>query len=117
MAKGELRCIGSAQHLKSKYGKGYVLTVNLLADPTPDDSVMIELTKFVEDSFGHGDGNTSLISSVNKTKKYLILKSVDTSISEVFRKMELNKSRFGIREWGLSMSSLEDAFISAVTTD
>ena len=29
MVGGRLRCIGSAQHLKSKYGRGYTLTVKV----------------------------------------------------------------------------------------
>ena len=29
MVKGELRCLGSTQHLKNKYGGGYVLEIKL----------------------------------------------------------------------------------------
>lgn len=133
VAKGELRCVGSAQHLKTKYGKGYVLTINLnpfnesniaegvsgVGVVAPVESSNLEnieemLTSFVVEQLGHGGDGVSLISSVNRTKKYLIEKSPSITISEIFRLMELNKSRLNIREWGLSMSTLEDAFISAV---
>ena len=155
MAKGELKCVGTAQHLKLKYGKGYVLTVNLMPptgtasaggphsnprnNPGDDESDFDNrissgaasvdencdatdaaaaagdaLKRFVVNELGHGHAGTALISSVNRTRKFLIHKSSDTTISEIFRLMEQNKSLFRIREWGLSMSTLEDAFISVV---
>ena len=53
MAKGEMRCIGSAQHLKSKYGKGYTLTINLL--PTGDEVQQQEkLGEFIIDNLSGG---------------------------------------------------------------
>lgn len=130
VAKGQLKCVGSAQHLKLKYGKGYVLTVNLLpeiehsARPSDytersaalhDQSVQSDdLQNFIINELGHGQDGTSMISAVNRTRKFLIQKSSATTISEIFRLMEMNKSRFRIREWGLSMSTLEDAFITVV---
>jgi ABC-type multidrug transport system ATPase subunit len=131
VAKGQLKCVGTAQHLKLKYGKGYVLTVNLMPElessaggSRHSDVISNEITErsehedelqhFVMAELGHGGDGTSLISSVNRTRKFLIQKSKTTTISEIFRLMELNKSRFRIREWGLSMSTLEDAFICVV---
>jgi hypothetical protein len=35
-------------------------------------------------------------------------------ISEIFKEMEIHRNELQIREWGLSMSTLEDVFISAV---
>jgi ATP-binding cassette subfamily A (ABC1) protein 5 len=115
MAKGELKCIGSAQHLKNKYGKGYILTVNLLTEAEPGSALMNQLTEFVTEQLGRNSSEANLISSVNRTKKFLIKKSAMTSISEIFRLMEMNKGRLSIREWGLSLSTLEDAFITAVS--
>lgn len=111
MAKGRLRCVGSAQHLKEKFGKGYTLTINLL--PThmgPEQSAVVD--NFVQEELGKSTGQ--LLSSINRTKKYLLLKSPALTISEIFRQMESNKEKLGIREWGLSMSTLEDVFITTV---
>ena len=111
MARGELQCIGSAQHLKSKFGKGYALTINLVDNSTSTSDE--ELTAFVTDVLSGGQG--VLISSINKTRKYLIPKNASVHISHIFKEMELNKMRLGVREWGLTMSTLEDVFISAVS--
>ena len=114
MAGGELQCVGSAQHLKSKYGKGYTLTVNML--PTDDKATQNEnLSAFVSQTLTSGDG--VLLSSINQTRKYLLPKNKSTTISRIFKTMEVNKSILGIREWGLTMSTLEDVFISAVEHD
>lgn len=114
MARGELRCVGSAAHLKTKYGKGYVLTVNLL--PTTEEKLGEQEATLSEFVIHHlSRGSASLLSSINRTRKFLLPTEGRTvHISEIFKQMELNKERLEIREWGLSMSTLEDVFISAV---
>jgi ABC-type multidrug transport system ATPase subunit len=135
VAAGELRCIGSAQHLKLKIGKGYFLTVNLISDSSStaaDDAAAASdveralvspaeverqrleaLVEFVTKTLGRGHPNTKLINAVNRTKKFKIAQAEGVCISEIFRLMELNKDRLHVREWGLSMSTLEDVFIAA----
>lgn len=117
MARGELQCVGTAQHLKSKYGKGYTLTVNLLPCVVPDEATKAaqneQLSTFVEQSVS-GGGGSLLLSSINQTRKFMVPKSNATTISQIFKTMEMNKTQLGIREWGLSLSTLEDVFISAV---
>lgn len=113
MAKGELRCIGSAQHLKSKYGKGYTLTVNLL--PCEEEIAQQEKLGDFINTLSGGEG--VLLSSINRTKKFLVPKNSSTSISNIFKQMEQNKSALEIREWGLSLSTLEDVFVSTVSDE
>lgn len=112
MAKGELRCIGSAQHLKSKYGKGYTLTVNLLQSEDEINQNK-KLGEFILTQLSDGQG--TLLSSINRTKKFLIPRTA--SISTIFKLMEKNKTDLEIREWGLTLSTLEDVFISTVSEE
>ena len=114
MAKGKLRCIGSAQHLKTKYGKGYTLTVNSL--PVNNEAEFNEKQAILDNFIMHnvGAGQATLLSAINRTKKYLLNKTAAVSIAEIFKLMEANKTRLFIREWGLSMTTLEEVFISAV---
>lgn len=137
VAAGELRCIGTAQHLKLKIGKGYFLTVNLISDSSPaaitqqephhdadveeanvgavdvDRQRLDNLVDFVINALGRGHPDTKLLNAVNRTKKFKIAQAEGVCISEIFRQMELNKDRLFVREWGLSMSTLEDVFIAA----
>ncbi len=114
MALGTLRCIGSASHLKSLYGKGFSLTVNLLPFKTHDLEIQgfLKLDDFIIEEIGQGKGEK--INSINKTRKYCIPKASDTSISNLFSKMENMKKELHIREWGLTMTTLEEVFVSAV---
>lgn len=46
MVKGELRCLGSTQHLKNLYGAGYTLEMKLRGgDSTPTSSSAARITK------------------------------------------------------------------------
>lgn len=110
-----MRCIGTSGHLKDKFGKGYTLTVNLLpANSGEEDMIMRErLLEFIRDEVAQGKGE--LVSSINRTSKFLIPKG-SASISDVFHKMENNKSLLRVMEWGLSMATLEEVFVSAVQT-
>jgi len=114
MAKGKLRCVGSAQHLKTKYGKGYTLTVNLLPSENEIEQNRV-LGEFVINTLGNGQG--SLLSSINRTKKFLLPKIAGSTISNIFKQMETNKAKLEIREWGLTLSTLEDVFINTVTNE
>ena len=139
MVKGRLQCVGSSMHLKKKYGEGYSITVNILKTkgsqgnpeptvvdtendatthpPTAADSSVISddkehvLDQFIVDHVANGQG--SLIGVVNNTRKYRIDKDT-RSISDIFMLMESNKVKYHIREWGISMATLEEVFISAV---
>jgi ABC-type multidrug transport system ATPase subunit len=112
---GVLRCIGTSGHLKDKFGKGYTLTVNSLPAYSAEEDVRMreKLLEFIRDEVAQGHGE--LVSSINRTSKFLIPKGSAT-ISDVFHKMENNKSLLRVREWGLSMATLEEVFVTAVQT-
>ena len=139
MRKGQLVCIGSSQHLKQQNGTGYTLTVNATncESEAETEKVMSGIEQFVlSDEIGIG---VRLTSRINRTQRFLIPKALDTedlmgkgrsesvtktggknkngsgaSVADIFKKMEANKTRLYIREWGLSMTTLEEVFINAV---
>lgn len=51
MVNGKLRCIGSAQHLKDKFGKGYSIRIRLKKDAGKD--VKDKIFHFLMDHFPH----------------------------------------------------------------
>lgn len=123
MAQGRLKCIGSSVHLKNKFGSGYTITVNRIpqsatasqAEAEEEHSQGIasegDLDSFMFNEVGRGSG--SLLSAVNHTRKYKVPKS-GLPIAEIFMLMENNRKRLGVREWGLSMTTLEEVFITTV---
>ena len=116
VAQGKLKCIGSSNHLKEQYGRGYTLTVTIIPCPEGPKSSEEKLRRsnishFICNVIGGGSGE--LINEINQTRKYLIPKEC-TTISDVFYQMENNKNHFFIREWGLGMVTLEEVFVAAV---
>ena len=46
MVAGRFECIGPAQHLKNKYGKGYTLTIKMMDDEDDEFDYSVVLLKF-----------------------------------------------------------------------
>ena len=118
VAQGLLKCIGTSNHLKEQYGRGYTLTVTIIpCEEGPkseqEQKRRADISHFICNVVAKGDGE--LINEINQTRKYLIPKEA-TSISDVFYAMENNKNFLYIREWGLGMVTLEEVFVAAVGT-
>ena len=116
VAQGLLKCIGSSNHLKEQYGRGYTLTVTSIpCEEGPKSAAEKKrrdtIAHFICHVIANGDGE--LINEINQTRKFLIPKE-STTISDVFYQMENNKNLYFIREWGLGMVTLEEVFIAAV---
>jgi ABC-type multidrug transport system ATPase subunit len=119
MAQGALQCLGSSYELKKQFDRGYVLSINLnealprdFHPSGQDDGHPFHgVHRFVTTKLANGQAE--LVSAGNKTLKYNLAKS-STSIARVFQLMENNKANLGVREWGLSMTTLEEVFVSAV---
>jgi len=122
MSKGRLKCLGTQQHLKAKYGEGHLLTINLA--PADDDEergtdanvqhrVDTIITPFVATRIC---ADARLDTLYGHVATY-ILPSVKVTMSKVFSEMEGNKKRLAISDWGINQSSLEEVFVKIVTRD
>lgn len=106
MVGGRLRCLGSGTRLKSVYGNGYQLDVNV-ASGLQQDAFRAELTSTwpeLQMLEHHGDSLKFRLPRESHGQR--------TTIGQVFRFMETNKSKFFIREYACSETSLEQIFIS-----
>jgi hypothetical protein len=59
----------------------------------------------------------SLQSSVFHLAVSLVYRVQDIVLSEIFGEVERSKARYGIRNWALSQSSLDDVFVRIVKED
>ena len=59
MANGKLRCLGSAQHLKSKFGKGFQLELKVAATAKDDDDYKTNLISLARSRGGIADEEES----------------------------------------------------------
>ncbi|NP_525022.2 ATP-binding cassette sub-family A member 9 [Homo sapiens] len=102
MVSGRLRCIGSIQHLKSKFGKDYLLEMKLknLAQMEPLHAEILRLFPQA--------AQQERFSSLMVYK--LPVEDV-RPLSQAFFKLEIVKQSFDLEEYSLSQSTLEQVFL------
>ena len=109
ISSGELQCVGTTMYLKRKYGEGYHLIVELNSDETKNANRFDKVTEFlrrfmfdIKIKEQHGDQITYvIIDDIEHTKIF------PSMLSE----LEVNKSEYQIKVYGLSNSSLEQVFL------
>jgi len=110
--KGELRCLGTALHLKSKYGSGYQLEVRLLkraktiSNTERGDMLMNFLTtKLAPD--------VQLLEAHEDCFLYQLptFQSSGLSLGQIFTKVQAAKVDLGIEDYSLAQPSLEQVFL------
>jgi len=129
MTAGQLQCLGTPQHLKSKFGHGFQLDMTLAERDGNGSTDITTLRMTVEDalkaSFKRFDIN--LIEGNERKLVYeMVLKEESAaadsdiagnagdgglSLSKVFRTMEDHKKELPIESYALSQTTLEQIFI------
>ncbi|XP_030778425.1 ATP-binding cassette sub-family A member 9 isoform X3 [Rhinopithecus roxellana] len=102
MVSGRLRCIGSIQHLKSKFGKDYLLEMKVknLAQVEPLHAEILRL--FPQ-------------AARQERFSFLMVYKLPVEdvrpLSQAFFKLEIVKQSFDLEEYSLSQSTLEQVFL------
>nr|DBA21878.1 TPA: hypothetical protein GDO54_012995 [Pyxicephalus adspersus] len=102
MVAGKLRCIGSIQHLKSKFGKGYLLEIKL-RDTQQVDVIHQEVLRLFPQATKQ-DRFSSLM-------MYKIPMDNVQSLSQAFFQLENVKQLHNIEEYSFSQANLEQVFL------
>uniref|UniRef100_A0AAQ5ZVP8 ABC transporter domain-containing protein n=1 Tax=Amphiprion ocellaris TaxID=80972 RepID=A0AAQ5ZVP8_AMPOC len=102
MVSGQLRCIGSIQHLKGKYGRGYSLEVKLREELTGLQQVAL-LHKEILRIFPHAARQESFATLM----VYKIPMEDVKSLAKSFSQLENAKQTFNFEEYNFSQSTLE----------
>jgi len=100
MVNGEFQCIGSPQHLKSRFGQGYTLIARV-RDMRADTS---ELRRYIEEKFG----------SVVLKEDHLGLVRYevhDASLATIFSVMESAPSELDMDDYSVTQATLEQVFL------
>ncbi|KAM4034616.1 cholesterol transporter ABCA5 [Anomaloglossus baeobatrachus] len=105
MVSGELRYIGSVQHLKSKFGRHFSLDLKLDADSGVQQMELLhrEVLKHFP--------NASRQESFASLMSFKVPKSDVQSLSQAFFNLEQVKRSFNVEEYSFSQSTLEQVFI------
>eukprot|EP00042_Codosiga_hollandica_P054526 m.739987 g.739987 ORF g.739987 m.739987 type:complete len:1626 (-) comp58922_c0_seq2:1991-6868(-) len=101
MVNGKLQCIGSPQHLKAKFGEGYVLEIRYAHGHQADIQAFVASYfpgAVLKESFG---GRLSFTMNLQSA-----------SIGSVFATMENHRASLGIEDYMFNQPTLEGVFIS-----
>ncbi|KAM4720611.1 retinal-specific phospholipid-transporting ATPase ABCA4 isoform 1-T1 [Rhinophrynus dorsalis] len=105
MVKGSFKCLGTIQHLKYKFGDGYIVTMKVRAhkpgavpDPGPAE-------KFIQTNFP---------GSLQREKHYNMLQYQisSSSLARIFQLLISNKDSLNIEEYSVSQTTLDQVFVN-----
>jgi ATP-binding cassette subfamily A (ABC1) protein 3 len=107
MVNGELKCLGSLQHIKSRYGEGYTLLAKLTLGRLEAEKVQ-EFIDFILNSFENctmkecRDGFINLHFNDNSVKM----------LASIFSLIESIKDKYAIEYYVVTQTKLEQIFIN-----
>uniref|UniRef100_A0A8C3SYF5 ATP binding cassette subfamily A member 3 n=1 Tax=Chelydra serpentina TaxID=8475 RepID=A0A8C3SYF5_CHESE len=104
MVNGQFKCLGSPQHLKSKFGSGYTLLAKTRAEEEGDVQVF---KAFVEKTFPG-----SVLKHEHQGMVHYHLTNKNLSWAQVFGALERAKEKFHVEDYSVSQISLEQVFMS-----
>ncbi|CAF1119401.1 unnamed protein product, partial [Brachionus calyciflorus] len=102
MVNGQFKCLGSPQHLKSKFGSGYKVSIRL-----NDDNHKKRLYTFMKNNFP-----TSKIQETHRNLFEYILPFNDTKLSTLFGRIESNRENLNIKDYSVNQTTLDQVFIN-----
>merc|ERR1712032_828749 len=101
--KGQLRCLGTAIHLKGKYGHGYRVEVIFNTEQNTDENA----TRMRDFMRHHLDEECEILQSRGAAHTYQIQGKPLT----IFRVLQANKEVLGIMEYIVTRQTLEEVFL------
>lgn len=102
MVNGQFKCLGSPQHLKNKFSKGYTVTINMMNA----DLDITSIKNFMKTYFPE----TVLKESHNTTLVFSIPKSI-AKVSKLFALLEEHKENLQIKDYAISQTTLDMVFV------
>ena len=107
MVNGKFVCFGSPQHLKNKFAQGYTLTVRLSRNDSGDAVNSGTLCSFLMREF---PGTTVF----DDHQGYLDFQipHPNLSLSKLFKEMERTKAEYGVEDYSVHQTSLEQVFLA-----
>ncbi|XP_043073525.1 retinal-specific phospholipid-transporting ATPase ABCA4 [Puntigrus tetrazona] len=105
MVNGTFKCLGTIQHLKYKFGGGYVVTMKIKAEKPGVPPDLIPAESFMDSSFP---------GCIQREKHYNTLQYeiAAASLARVFQLVLTNKERLNIEDYSVSQTTLDQVFVS-----
>ncbi|XP_039611267.1 ATP-binding cassette sub-family A member 13 isoform X2 [Polypterus senegalus] len=108
MVKGSFRCLGTLQHIKDRFGKGFTIRMHLMSSTSNVDNI----TSFMESKFP----STYLKDHHLGMVEYHI-QVAPGGVADIFQELESNKEQLNIRYFSVCQTTLEEVFINFARDD
>jgi len=111
MVNGQFKCLGSPQHLKSKFGEGYTVIIKIAAASPgvpPDNEPMKE---FITATFPG-----SVLKDQHEGLVHYQIVDLSVTLGGLFGVMESVRERFNVDDYSVNQTTLEQVFINFART-
>ncbi|RWS17143.1 ATP-binding cassette sub-family A member 3-like protein [Dinothrombium tinctorium] len=102
LIKGRLQCIGSIQHLKSKFRQGFIV---YMKTSKKTDSQMLQ--KYIKQKFIN-----AFCKDMHPPHITFQIQELNVSLASIFEEMEQIKDLFQLEDYHITQTSLEQLFLS-----
>ncbi|XP_047424587.1 retinal-specific phospholipid-transporting ATPase ABCA4a isoform X2 [Mugil cephalus] len=105
MVNGSFKCLGTIQHLKYKFGDGYVVTMKIRAAKAGCAPDLNPAEAFMESTFP---------GCIQREKHYNTLqyKISSSSLARIFQMVLSNKDKLNIEDYSVSQTTLDQVFVN-----
>ncbi|KAM5322049.1 retinal-specific phospholipid-transporting ATPase ABCA4 isoform 2-T2 [Glossophaga mutica] len=105
MVKGTFQCLGTIQHLKYKFGDGYIVTMKI---KSPKDDLLPDLNPVEQFFQGNFPG------SVQRERHYNMLQFQvpSSSLARIFRLLISHRDSLLIEEYSVTQTTLDQVFVN-----
>ncbi|XP_053447494.1 retinal-specific phospholipid-transporting ATPase ABCA4 isoform X2 [Nycticebus coucang] len=105
MVRGTFRCMGTIQHLKYKFGDGYIVTMKI---KSPKDDLLPDLNPVEQFFQGNFPG------SVQRERHYNMLQFQvsSSSLARIFQLLISHKDSLLIEEYSVTQTTLDQVFVN-----
>nr|XP_043888228.1 phospholipid-transporting ATPase ABCA1-like [Solea senegalensis] len=103
MVNGRFKCLGSIQHLKSRFGDGYTVIVRVGGSPPA--------LKLVEDFVQQTFAGSVLKEKHHNTLQYQ-LPYAEGALATIFSQFTSHQQRLGVEDYSVSQTTLDQVFVN-----
>ena len=103
MVNGTFQCLGSIQHLKTRFGDGYTVMIRM----SGEQPKLSPLEEFISETFPE-----SLLKEEHHNMLHYHFTSTRIPLSFIFGTLESVRARFGIEDYSVCQTTLDQVFIN-----
>ncbi|KAK6167985.1 hypothetical protein SNE40_021899 [Patella caerulea] len=107
MVNGSFKCLGSPQHLKNKYGRGYTLICRMKTNEDGVTSPIDPLVQFIKHNFP-----SAIVFDDHQGYAHFQIPDNNIPLAGVFDVMEESKGEYFVEDYSVHQTTLEQVFLA-----